>query len=54
MLESKSLDPGDLPLDIIEKEVKKVDPIFEQHTRTFEELGARPLNEGLEKNTQKN
>ena len=47
--ESKSLDPGDLPLDIIEKEVKKVDPIFEQHTRTFEELGARPLNEGLEK-----
>jgi len=47
--ELQQIETGDLPIDIIEKVVKKVDPVFEIHDQEFKDLRARPLEPGLEK-----
>ena len=47
--ELKQIETGDLPIDIIEKEEKKTDPIFKNHSTDFKEQGARPLDDSLKK-----
>jgi len=47
--ELQQIEIGDLPIDIIEKEEKKTDPIFKNHSTEFKEQGARPLDDSLKK-----
>ena len=47
--ELKQIETGDLPIDLIEKEEKKTDPIFKNHSTEFKEQGARPLDDSLKK-----